>query len=548
MSSQRYRVTINGFRCNAQTWDDALNWDGKADEVFISTSVKYANKDGKILFQTQTQSPVMGDTWNLPNRIQVGSAWGGYGGIISGDSFPTDSPWKRAISLSQARDYPPMSIWEGDLTKGEQIVFITPTIWEWDPGQNMWEGWVQWQKETDEKFGQKAKEIVTKVWPPVGWVFDAVSLGIQTAATLLNVSGPLGTSGSRPIGFKKDLIKDPTGKAFSFNPRVLALNYDLAELLIAQEPIGLGNGVFAITYDEDRYFQGNYTLYLQVERVGPPKEQGKGGGYESLGGVLTSGPAVSSWGSARLDVFARGTDNALWHLPYDGKWGTWEQLGTNRISSNPAAVAWGANRIDVFVRGTDNALYHKWWDGNQWSGYEGLGGVLTSGLAVSSWGSGRLDVFARGTDNALWHLWYEGGWSTWEQLGANQISSDPAAVSWGPNRIDVFVRGTDNALYHKWWDGNQWSGYEGLGSVLTSGPAVSSWDSGRLDVFARGTDNALWHLPYDGRGWGMWEQLGTNRISSNPAAVAWGPNRIDVFVRGTDNALYHKWWDGIWRS
>ena len=86
--------------------------------------------------------------------------------------------------------------------------------------------------------------------------------------------------------------------------------------------------------------------------------------WEPLGGVLTSGPAVCSWAAGRLDIFARGTDNALWHLWYDGGWGTWEQLGANPIASDPAAVAWGPNRIDVFVRGTDNALYHKWWDGN----------------------------------------------------------------------------------------------------------------------------------------------------------------------------------------
>ena len=39
-------------------------------------------------------------------------------------------------------------------------------------------------------------------------------------------------------------------------------------------------------------------------------------GWESLGGKLTSGPAAASWSEGRLDVFARGTDNALWHRWY----------------------------------------------------------------------------------------------------------------------------------------------------------------------------------------------------------------------------------------
>jgi hypothetical protein len=30
------------------------------------------------------------------------------------------------------------------------------------------------------------------------------------------------------------------------------------------------------------------------------------------------------------------------------------------------AVSWGPDRLDIFVKGTDNALYHKWWDKTAW--------------------------------------------------------------------------------------------------------------------------------------------------------------------------------------
>jgi hypothetical protein len=63
----------------------------------------------------------------------------------------------------------------------------------------------------------------------------------------------------------------------------------------------------------------------------------------------------------------------------------------------------GAGRIDLFARGVDNALVHKWWDGERWSEWENLGGALSSGPAVASWGAGRLDVFVRGNDNSLYH-------------------------------------------------------------------------------------------------------------------------------------------------
>jgi hypothetical protein len=258
--------------------------------------------------------------------------------------------------------------------------------------------------------------------------------------------------------------------------------------------------------------------------------------WESLGGVLSSGAAVSSWAGERLDVFVKGTDNALWHKWFDRGWSGWESLG-GVLDNEPAAVSWASGRIDVFVRGTDNALWHKWFD-RGWSGWESLGGVLSSGPAVCSWAPGRLDVFVKGTDNALWHKWFDGNWSGWESLGG-VLDNGPAAVSWASGRIDVFVRGTDNALWHKWFD-RGWSGWESLGGVLSSGPAVCSWAPGRLDAFVKGTDNALWHKWFDGN-WSGWESLG-GTIDDAPGAVSWSLGRIDVFARGTDNAVWHKWW------
>ena len=36
-------------------------------------------------------------------------------------------------------------------------------------------------------------------------------------------------------------------------------------------------------------------------------------GWEALGGVFNSTPAVVSWGPDRLDIFGLGTDNVLYH-------------------------------------------------------------------------------------------------------------------------------------------------------------------------------------------------------------------------------------------
>ena len=79
--------------------------------------------------------------------------------------------------------------------------------------------------------------------------------------------------------------------------------------------------------------------------------------------------------------------------------GQWESLG-GVLDVAAGRVSWGAGRVDVFVRGTDDALWHRWFDG-KWRGWESLGGPLNFGPAVASWGPRRLDVFARGRDTAL---------------------------------------------------------------------------------------------------------------------------------------------------
>jgi len=210
---------------------------------------------------------------------------------------------------------------------------------------------------------------------------------------------------------------------------------------------------------------------------------------ESLGGTLTSSPAVASWQPGRYDVLARGTDNAIWHTVYSGKPSGWQSIG-GKASSPPAAVSWGAGRLDVFVRGTDNQLWTRHYTaGAGWSGWSSLGGILTSGPAAASWGTGRLDVFARGAGNAVWHKWYNGRWSAWESLGG-VLSSEPAAASPGSGKLDVFGRGTDGALWTRNYNvsGAGWSRWTGLGGRLTSGPSATAPAAGTVAVFARGAD------------------------------------------------------------
>jgi hypothetical protein len=226
------------------------------------------------------------------------------------------------------------------------------------------------------------------------------------------------------------------------------------------------------------------------------------------------------------------------------------------VTSAPAACAQDANTRDLFAKGTDGALWWRHWDGQTWSTSMSLGGVLTSDPAAASRIAGKLDVFVRGSDGALWSKWTADGgtsWSAWYKIGGQLLSgTSPAAYDWGDARIGIFVTGANGALYHIWYDGSggsSWSGWQSLGGVLTSSPGATSSASGIVDVFVRGNDTALWQREYSNSAWGSWTSLG-GRIPSGtgPAACSWGPGRLDVFVQGTDNALYHSWYSGGWSS
>jgi hypothetical protein len=255
--------------------------------------------------------------------------------------------------------------------------------------------------------------------------------------------------------------------------------------------------------------------------------------WESLGGGLTSAPATAAWSPGRLDVFARGADNGLWHKWYSGGWSDWEPLG-GALLSGPAVASWAPGRLDVFVRGADSALWHRWYSGG-WSGWESLGGVLTSSPAAASWSPGRLDVFVRGTDSAVWHNFYAAGWGGWESLG-RQVNGQPSAVSWSPGRIDLFARGLDDSLQHRWYAG-VWSGWESLGGLLTTGPGAASSASGSLDVFALGPAGSLQRRSFSG-GWGAWHDIG-GQWSAEPSSASQQDSTVDVFERGAESGLWH---------
>ncbi len=306
-----------------------------------------------------------------------------------------------------------------------------------------------------------------------------------------------------------------------------------------------GVGGFGKIAYADLMFNGQFFPMYGATGIVPPSA-----GFQPMGGRLTTEPVAANNNDGRIEVFARGTDNALWHIwqtaPSNG-WGGWASLG-GVITSTPALISNADGRLEAFARGTDGAVWHIWQTAPSggWSGWASLGGVITSDPCAVRNADGRVEVFARGTDGALWHIWQRGpqqGWSGWASLGV-QLIGNPVAANNKDGRLEVFMRGNNGALLHVWQTApnNGWSGWASLGGILTTDAAVAQNADGRLEVFGRGTDNALWHIwqTAPNNGWSGWASMG-GLITSAPSVGRNADGRLEVFARGTDGASWHIW-------
>src|SRR6266404_1083196 len=286
----------------------------------------------------------------------------------------------------------------------------------------------------------------------------------------------------------------------------------------------------------------------------------------SLGGQITSPPIAVANFDGRLEAFARGTDNSLWHIWQSspgGGWSSWANLGGG-LAGEPCAARNADGRLEAFARGTDNALWHisQNTPGGGWSSWVNLGGGLAGEPYAARNADGRLEAFARGTDNALWHISQNtpgGGWSSWASL-AGELGADPIVVLNAGGAFEAFSCGTDGALWHIWQvpgGAGGWSQWANLGGGLQGVPAIGMNADGRLEVFIWGTDNALWHIwqttPGSGS-WSSWVSLGmppsflwagSTGLASSPAVTSNRDGRLEVFVDGpsigSTRMMWHMW-------
>lgn len=288
----------------------------------------------------------------------------------------------------------------------------------------------------------------------------------------------------------------------------------------------------------------------QTKPSGGPWSQG----WISLGGSLSGGPSVVLFSDRSLHVFSHGA-GSLWHIrqsaPSNG-WDEWESFGAPdgvALTDSPA-IGWNADqRLEIFSRGSDGNLWHIWQlgEGGPWSAWAPMGAPVAGSPAVGYNADGRLEVFVRQPDDTLHHVWATGQvspwWSDWERL-AGPIYGNPVLGINADRRIEVFFVGTNRELHHIWQvkpDGG-WSGTASLGGTLPADPAVARNEDGRLEVFQTGVDSTLYHAWQNqpNGSWSQWSALGLHLVQGPPSAARNGSGELEVFGISGGSAV-HAW-------
>ena len=250
----RFRVVITGFSVKRETSDDALQRDGKGDEVYLLTGVATLGPDGKRRADTKLRTRIMGDTNGWSGRLRAGSR-STRGGLTTGDQYPSSNPWQ--YSGRTYSDRLPELVWQGTLRRGGDGVLITPSIWEWDrSGDDLVSQVGLFLTSLPDALNQFTVDASNWIFGDGGSSSGSYKECLTTRQKL--DSHILGVAETRPIGMRR------LGDRFRFCPVSLALNYDKAERAVRTSQ-GFGRGVVVLDYhDASELGGGEYRLYIKV--------------------------------------------------------------------------------------------------------------------------------------------------------------------------------------------------------------------------------------------------------------------------------------------
>lgn len=292
----RYRIVFLGLQCLQETKDDMLNLDGKHDEVYAGAYIARVTRDTNNAPPAPgsfVRTKVMGDTNGFPDRLRTGTA-SDAGGIQTGDFVPSSAAVALQPGVATTNDRFPLLVWEGELRDSSDLLVIAPVLFSWNKaGEGPWNTWSGWwstpngssQLRRTARLGVRTNNfgvILSEEWQNDvtlnSYIGEFYGDPMSQALNPLDPNrkrryGPHFTmNGDRPIGLED---QNASGSVFGV-PSLFWVPFGFV-LTRANLEAKLGNNnavLYQRLFIDDKLTNaslgGNYSLYIQIERLAPP--------------------------------------------------------------------------------------------------------------------------------------------------------------------------------------------------------------------------------------------------------------------------------------
>jgi hypothetical protein len=149
-----------------------------------------------------------------------------------------------------------MLLFDGDLASGQTLT-IVPTFWEWDgPDDLLTVVGRAFNPVLD--FGARATMPAPMPTGLLGQILGVAEGGIGSEVRVRR--GIFGDPHDRPIGMQF------TADGYTFLPQRLLMSYELADAA-SRADFGFGAGVIPVRYTDNRDLQGDYRIFVQIQRL-----------------------------------------------------------------------------------------------------------------------------------------------------------------------------------------------------------------------------------------------------------------------------------------
>lgn len=277
-----------------------------------------------------------------------------------------------------------------------------------------------------------------------------------------------------------------------------------------------------------------------------------------------------------VDLFVTGTDGSVWSTFFENDNVGWRQWFTihSETKMQPGATVTALQpfegHVDLFATGTDGAVWSTFFDNNG-GGWQPWFVVHTEtrmrpGASVTALQSveGHVDLFAAGNDGTLWSTYFEseGGWRNWTPLnqpGSIVPGSTASALLGFEDHLGLFVTGVEGTVWATYLQpGRGWLTWFTIHAEtkMRAGSTVTAIQpfKGHVDLFANDGNGVVWSTFFESvGGWRDWFALSPNRPMYPGATVTVlqpFEGHVDLFVTGPDGVVWSAFFDndsGGWK-